>query len=243
MTEIQEIKEGLNSIKSFGEVLKTNPKVHCIINDVAVTLTANVLLAVGAQPSMTNDPFEVTAFTESADALSVNLGMLTHDKRSAIRIASDCAKQKKIPWVLDATMIDRSNHRLEFCEELLENLPTVIRGNEVEVNALCQHLNLTKADLCKNHRTILVATGDTDRIDSDKKSCELKHLGHPWMSRVSGMGCALSALIATMLATCDDAFDATLNTIFLFGVVGREAAKSSKGPGSFVNSFIDQLGV
>ena len=95
MTEIQKIKEGLESIKSFVEVLKDKPKVHCIVNDVAATLAANVLLAVGAQPSMTNDPFEVTAFTESADALSINLGMLTNDKRLAIGARQQMCEEKE----------------------------------------------------------------------------------------------------------------------------------------------------
>lgn len=243
MTEIQKIKEGLESIKSFVEVLKDKPKVHCIVNDVAATLAANVLLAVGAQPSMTNDPFEVTAFTESADALSINLGMLTNDKRLAIGAASKCAKKKNIPWVMDVTMIERSSLRLEYCQELLQNRPTVIRGNEIEVNALCRHLNLTKTELCKKHSTILVATGEIDTVDSSKKSCELKQLGHPWMSKVSGMGCTLSALIAAMLTVYDDPFDASVNTMFLYGVIGKRAANASQGPGTFVNTFIDHLAV
>ena len=242
MTEIQDIREGLESIKSFSEVLDNNPKVHCIVNDVAAPLTANVLLSVGAHPSMTDDPFEVTGFTESADALSINLGMLTNDKRRAVRIASECAIKNTIPWVLDATMIDRSNLRLELCEELLENMPTVIRGNDIEVNSLCNYLNLSKRELCKNYSAILVTTGETDWINSNTQSCKLKDLGHPWMSKVSGMGCTLSALIAAMLTAYDDAFDATLNTLFLYGVIGERAARSSQGPGSFVCAFIDHLG-
>ncbi len=241
MTEIQEIREDLESIKSFVEVLQNKPKVHCIVNDVAMAMTANVLLAVGAQPSMTHDPFEVTAFTESADALSINLGMLSNDKRRAIRIAAKCANKKSIPWVLDATLIERSSLRLEYCEELLEFQPTVIRGNHAEILALCQQLDKTKTELCHAHNTILVTTGEVDWVDSARKSCELKKLGHKWMSQVSGMGCTLSALIAASLTAYDDPFSAALKTLFLYGITGERAANDSSGPGSFFNNFLDRL--
>ena len=241
MTEIEEIREELESIKSFVDVLLEKPKVHCILNDVAMTMTANALLAVGAQPSMTSDPFEINAFTESADALSINLGMLNNDKRRAIRIAAKCAKKNKIPWVLDATLIERSNLRLEFCEELLEFEPTVIRGNHTEIFTLCQHLDKTKTEVCKAHNSVLVTTGEVDWVDSMRKSCELKKLGHQWMSQVSGMGCTLSALIAAMLTAYPDPFSAALKTLFLYGVTGERAANDSKGPGSFFNNFLDRL--
>src|SRR6266446_5055996 len=50
------------------------PRIHCITNTVAQTFTANMLLAVGAVPSMTVAPDEITAFLARADALLVNLG-------------------------------------------------------------------------------------------------------------------------------------------------------------------------
>ncbi len=241
MTEIENIKEDLESIKSFAEVLHANPKIHCIVNDVAIALTANVLLAVGAQPSMTNDPFEITAFTESADALSINIGMLSEERRHAIRTAAKCANRKNIPWVLDATMIDRSPLRQKFCEELLEFRPAVIRGNHLEIETLCNHLNKAKTALCQAYDAILVTTGEIDWVDSKSRSCEFKSLGHPWMSRVSGIGCTLSALIAAMLTTEDDSFGAAMKTLFLYGVIGSRAAKQAQGPGSFLTSFIDGL--
>ncbi len=243
MTVIEEIRGDLESIKSFVEVLQNQPKVHCIVNDVAMAMTANALLAVGAQPSMTNDLFEINAFTESADALSINLGMLTNDKRRAIRAATQCASNNKIPWVLDVTLVERSNVRLAFCEELLEQKPTVIRGNCAEVTALCQRQNKSKSELCQANDTVLVTTGEVDWVDSMSKSCEFKKLGHEWMSQVAGIGCTLSALIAAMLTAYDDPFSASLKTLFLYGINGERAAKESQGPGTFINHFIDCLSI
>ena len=47
------------------------PRVHCITNSVAQAFTANVLLAVGAIPSMTLSPREVSDFSARADALGL----------------------------------------------------------------------------------------------------------------------------------------------------------------------------
>lgn len=241
MTEIEEIREELESIQSFVEVFHAQPRVHCIINEVAATIAANTLLAVGAQPSMTNDPFEVTEFTESANALSINLGMLNNERRRSIRIAAKCANTKSIPWVLDATLIERSNLRLDFCEELMEHHPAVIRGNHAEINALCQHLGKDKTELCSSYNTVLITTGEIDWVDSARRSCQLKKLGHPWMSQVSGMGCTLSVLVAAMLTVYKDPFSAALKTLYLYGIFGERASKMAKGPGTFLATFLDCL--
>ncbi len=44
------------------------PRVHCITNSVAQKLTANVLLALGAQPSMTIAAEEMAASTSTTRA-------------------------------------------------------------------------------------------------------------------------------------------------------------------------------
>ena len=59
------------------------PRVHCITNPVAQTFTANVLLALGAAPSMTVSPKEVVPFARRCDALLVNLGMFDVERQKA----------------------------------------------------------------------------------------------------------------------------------------------------------------
>ncbi len=234
-------KEDVESIGSFVDNLRAQPKVHCIVNEVAAAMAANALLAVGAKPSMTSDPSEVSSFTESADSLSINLGMLTNNKRRAIRIAANCAEQKRIPWVLDTTLIDRSKERLKFCEELLDHHPAVIRGNHAEIASLCKHFDKDKTEFCRAHNVVLVSTGEVDWVDSIKRGSRLRGTGHPWMAQVSGMGCTLSALIAAMLTAFDDPFQASQNTLILYGTNGKRAAEQAKGPGTFFVSFMDCL--
>src|SRR5262245_3659922 len=78
-----------------------SPRVHCITNTVAQTLTANVLLAVGAVPSMTSAVDEVAIFVRGASALLVNLGTFDAERRAAAAVALDAATEEGRPWVLD----------------------------------------------------------------------------------------------------------------------------------------------
>ena len=70
------------------------PRVHCITNTVAQNFTANVLLAIGAVPSMTLSVEEIGAFVAGADALLVNLGTLDRERREATEIAVKTAVQE-----------------------------------------------------------------------------------------------------------------------------------------------------
>ena len=216
------------------------PRIHCITNDAASTLTANVLLAIGAQPSMTTDSSEIINFIEQSDAISINLGMLNDEKRNAIRNSARAAKRINKPWVLDPVMVDFSAPRLNFCQYLLRYNPSVIRGNEAEIKTLETATGLTCEQLNKKFSTIIAITGKLDRVVTDQTSWEASS-GHHWMSRVTGMGCALSALIATFISQETDYFQATTNAIALYGMAGEQAAEKAAGPGSFMARFTDAL--
>ena len=69
------------------------PRVHCITNAVAQNFTANMLLAVGAVPSMTIAPKEVKAFAARADALLVNLGTFDPERQKASLAAVGVGQQ------------------------------------------------------------------------------------------------------------------------------------------------------
>src|SRR5437870_1297239 len=83
-------------------------RVHAITNAAAQALTANLLLAAGATPSLTVAPDEITAFTVRADALLVNLGTLDADRRAAIPWVVATARAQGKPWVLDPVFADAS---------------------------------------------------------------------------------------------------------------------------------------
>ena len=108
------------------------PRVHCLMNTVAQKLVADGLSALGAIPSMTSSPEEVTAFVAKADALTVNLGTLDAARREAIRLALDAAAGAGRPWVLDPAHCDYSPPRAAFAQELLARGPAVLRANAAE---------------------------------------------------------------------------------------------------------------
>ena len=60
-------------------------------NSVAQNFTANMLLAVGAVPSMTVAPEEIAEFVKRSDALLVNLGTLDPARREAAETAARVA--------------------------------------------------------------------------------------------------------------------------------------------------------
>jgi hydroxyethylthiazole kinase len=64
--------------------------------------------------------------------------------------------------------------------------------------------------------------------------------GDAIMTRVTGVGCALGALMAAFLATADP-LRAAASASAVFAIAGERAAQSAPGPGSFAVAFLDQL--
>ncbi len=215
-------------------------RVHCIVNEAAVQLTANVLLAICCEPSMTNDAKEAKPLIQSSDALSINLGMLSDTKRSAIHEAVKLANLSQIPWVLDPVFVDRSKIRANFCRELVQFRPIVIRANKQEIQTLCDFENGSIEEFSQRFNVVLVETGKTDRIVFKDRTVELV-AGHPWMSQVTGMGCALSAMISSYITRSNDPFSSVYQAVTNYTLAGSKAAEQSQGPGTFVPNFLDQL--
>lgn len=222
---------------NLGEALASfraqRPHVHCITNNVAQAFTANVLLAAGAVPSMTIAREEIAAFVTMADALLVNLGTLDGERREAMAIAVDAARAQRKPWVLDPVFVQASPSRLALAKGLLDAKPDLVRANESEAKALF-------GDTAPPTGTVLAITGKRDRIVGEGRTITLS-LGHPFMDRVTAMGCALSALIAGFASAVPDGTIAASTALALFGLAGERAGKAASGPGSFVPLFLDHL--
>ncbi len=224
----------------LARIRERAPSVHCIINEAALPITANVLLAVGATPSFSFDSHDLYSFVESSDALSINLGMLMGIKRRAIRNAAVYITHFRKPWVLDPTLINRSASRTRFCREILEFNPSAIRGNTHEIKTLCKITRKSVTELSTDHSTVVIETGVADRICGSDRRSELV-AGHRRMTSVTGIGCALSALTAAALSVSEDTFDCACEIVQCYGDVGVQAAKQSRGPGTFVGYFLDGL--
>jgi hydroxyethylthiazole kinase len=218
------------------------PRVHCITNTVAQAFTANVLLAVGAIPSMTVAPEEVPDFTAMADALLINLGTLDPTRRSAALAAIEVAKEGGRPWVLDPVFADISRPRLAFARELVRHEPTVLRLNAAEFVALAgRDPTVQGVAACALETLSIVAlTGPTDLVTDGLRHALIEN-GHPLMAKVTAMGCASSAVAASFLAVEHDRMAAIVAGLVVMGVAGERAAAAARGPGSFAVAMLDAL--
>lgn len=214
------------------------PRVHCITNSVAQAFTANVLLALGAVPSMTLSGEEIGPFVASADALLVNLGTLDAERRAAVATAVQVANAQDRPWVLDPVFVDRSPPRAEHARALIAFAPRAIRLNAPELAALAATGDA--GDLARTARTTIGLTGARDVVTDGVRAASVAN-GHPLMARVTAMGCAASAVTAAFLSVERDAYAATLAALTVFGVAGEVAGGRAAGPGSFASEMLDVL--
>jgi hydroxyethylthiazole kinase len=218
------------------------PHVHCITNAVAQHFTANVLLAAGGTPSMTISRDEIASFAQFADALLVNLGTLDDERLAAADIAIATVQQSAKPFVLDPVFVQASPPRLAKAQMLLARKPDVVRANEPELTALlgCEPDEAAVTQACRDFATTFAMTGPVDRIVDAAGSIAMAN-GSRLMSRITAMGCALTALIAGFCVVEPNRRQASAAAILLFNVAGEIAEERSSGPGTFVPYFLDAL--
>lgn len=214
------------------------PRVHCITNAVAQELSANVLLALGAIPSMTIAAEEVEAFAASADALLVNLGTLDDVRRAAIPLAIRGARASARPMVLDPVFIERSPVRCAYAQEILKDplmRPDVVKANPGEVACLSG-----LDDLLGDETFTLAVTGAEDLIRQAGQELCLQN-GTGLLSRVTATGCSLGAVIGAFVSQSEDPLLGTASAVAVFNISAEMAAEKAEGPGSLVPAFLDQL--
>jgi len=231
------------------------PLVHCITNIVVAGFTANVLLAVGASPAMIENDHEAAEFAAMADALLVNLGTLSDERARACRAAAQSAHAAGTPWVLDPVAVGPLAYRTALAADLLTFSPTVIRGNASEVLSLAGAAGAgrgvdstasaeaalpTASELARRTGAVVAVSGKVDYITDGESVVEVR-TGHELMTQVTGVGCALGALVAAACAVEDSALAAALSATSLLTVAAERAAAVSAGPGSFAVALIDEL--
>ena len=236
-------------------VRQTAPLVHCLTNLVVSNFTANVLLALGASPAMVTAAEETEEFAQIADALLVNLGTIDSAQLLAMRLAVSGANRAGKPWVLDPITAGLA-FRTSAAQHLLTQKPAVIRGNASEIMALASTGgvkvkgadSLARSDealesavaLAKVNRMVVAVSGEIDYITDGTRTLSLKG-GHPLMTRVTGVGCALNAAIAAFIVAARDPFLGTVGAMLAFSRAGEDAAEVAAGPGSFAVAFLDML--
>lgn len=232
------------------------PLILSLTNSVVQPITANMLLAVGAAPVMLNDATESEQLLQAgADGLLVNVGTLSHEQAAQMRRALDAACAAGLPWVLDPVAVGLLSFRTEFCRELLAMKPTLIRGNASEIMALAgetaggRGTDTTEESSAAVHAArklagmtggAVLVTGEVDYVTDGVRVLALAN-GHPIMTRVTGVGCAMGALAAACLAAAPDAFTGAAACAAILGIAGERAAARCTRPGSFAVALLDEL--
>ena len=234
-----------------------SPLVHSITNLVVMNFNANALLALGAAPVMAHAEEEVRDMVGIAQALVLNIGTLEPDWIRAMKLALAAARERGIPVVLDPVGAGATPYRNAALAELLQaGAPTIVRGNASEIMSLAGLAVRTRGvdsaassleavdaarGLARELGAVVCVSGADDHVvDASGRWATLSN-GHPWMTRVTGVGCSASALVGAFAAVQPDAWRATLAAMAHLGVVGETAVERVQAVGAGVGRLQTEL--
>lgn len=241
----------------LAAVREKAPLVQCLTNSVVTGFTANVLLAIGAVPAMVDIPGEAGAFAAVADGVLINLGTPSAEQREAMREAAAGATRSGTPWVLDPVAVGTLAVRTALAHDLAALTPTVVRANASEVLALTSRsaggrgVESTDgaesaldpaARFARERGSVVAISGPTDLITDGSRTAGVAN-GHPLLTRVTGAGCALGAVVAAFCAArgTRSAHEAAVAAHVVYGLAAERAAASAAGPGTFAVHLVDAL--
>jgi hydroxyethylthiazole kinase len=242
-------------VEDLARMRGSSPLTHCITNIVVTNFTANVLLAIGAAPAMIVTIEEAAEFVRIAQALLINVGTITSHDAGVMLKAAATAKETRTPWVLDPVAAGVLAFRTGVVTELIRHKPAIIRGNASEILSVAgavgggKGVDSTAAsgeavpvarELAKETGAVVAISGEVDYLTDGETVIRVPG-GDRIMTRVTGTGCALGALMAAFLPVTESPLKAATAASAIFAVAGERAARSSQGPGSFSVSFLDQL--
>ena len=232
-----------------------SPLVHNVTNYVAMDITANALLAVGASPLMAHALEEIDEIVAISGAVAINIGTLEPKWVEAMHRAAERAATQTKPWVLDPVGAGATRYRTETSRDLARRHPTAIRGNASEILALAGATVVTKgvdsvhgsgeardvaARLARELRCVVVVTGAVDYVTDGTRTIAVTN-GHPLMTRITALGCTATSLVAACLAVNGSPLVAAAHAMAIVGVCGELAAESAAGPATLRVQLIDAL--
>lgn len=242
---------------SYQHIKQQAPIIHNITNYVSAPIVANILLAIGASPVMAHELQEMSAITTLANALVLNIGTLDKETLAAMQLAQAQALKQQIPIILDPVGVGASDFRKHAALSLLSNGVDIIRGNASEIMALANADESARAvaidaldssqsavvpaqQLARMHQCVVMISGPTDYVINATDVVAMSY-GDSLFTRVTGMGCSLTAVIACFAAIIADYTQAAIEAALFYSLVGQQVAAIANGPASFQQRFVDSL--
>lgn len=251
----------------LASVRTTHPLVHNITNYVTVHDVANIILACGGSPIMSDEPEDVVDITAICNALNINIGTLNKHSIDAMFAAGEKAASLGHALLLDPVGAGASRLRTTTALELMASFSfTAIRGNISEISTLASGTGTTrgvdadvadavtdaniaaKAALAKAFAAktgaVVAITGAIDLVADSTRCCAIRN-GTPRMGGITGTGCQLSGMSAAFLAANKETpFEAMAAAICAMGLAGEIAEKAllpGEGSATFGNRIIDAI--
>jgi hydroxyethylthiazole kinase len=171
--------------------------------------------------------------------------------------AAERATARGTPWVLDPVGTGATSYRTRTARDLAGRKPSVVRGNASEILSLAGEVGGTKGvdstrgadeaagvarELARGLGCVVAVTGAVDYVTDGRVTLAVEH-GHPMMTRVTALGCALTGITGAFLAVEADPLLASAYALALFGLAGEMAASGAIGPGTLRVRIIDALHV
>ncbi len=251
----------------MDNVRNTVPLVHNITNYVTVNDVANILLACGGSPIMSDEPEDVADITSICGGLNINIGTL--NKRTIEGMFAAGRKTNELGHVLllDPVGVGAGALRTGTAMKLMEELKfDAIKGNISEIKTLAIGSGTTKgvdADVAdavteenldeavafvKNFAVksgcIIAVTGAIDLV-SDGKKCYVIRNGRPEMEKITGAGCQLAGMMTAFLIANPDAKPeaaaAAVCAMGLAGEIGWSRMQDGDGNSTYRNRIIDAI--
>ncbi len=250
--------EGEDLAGRIGDLLSRlrdrRPLIHIITNFVTMRDVADATLALGALPIMALAGQEVEEIASASGALVLNLGTLTHERFEAMIRAGRAANTAGIPIIIDPVGVGASTFRLASTRRALaEFRVTIVRANAGEAAAVLGAegtmrgvesrepliaADVLSARLARMTGAVAAVTGPHDHASDGSRHLSVEN-GSPMLTRISGGGDLVTAIIAAFAAIEQDALLAAAAGLATAGVAAERAARDASGPGSFKVALVD----
>jgi len=255
------LRDRLNQLRKRGAL------VHNITNYVTVNDVANVILACGGSPIMSDDTEDAPDITSICGGLNINIGTLNHNTIPAMFASGKRANELGHKVLLDPVGAGASSLRTKTALDLMDQVHfDVIRGNISEIRTLAGGSGRTQGvdanaldavtedtldegvafakSFANSCGSIVAVTGAIDLV-SDGGKCYVIRNGRPEMGRITGTGCQLSGMTtAYLVANQDDMLEATAASVCAMGLAGEIGwANMQPGDGNstYRNRIIDAI--
>lgn len=251
----------------MDNVRKNVPLVHNITNYVTVNDVANILLACGGSPIMSDEPEDVEDITSVCGGLNINIGTLHQSSIEGMLLAGKKANELGHPVLLDPVGAGASRLRTDTALRIMKEIKlTVIRGNISEIKTLAYGSGTTKGvdadvadavteeklndaiafvkNFARKTSCIIAVTGAIDLV-SDGEICYVIRNGRPEMGKITGTGCQLSGMMtAYVAANQEKPLEAAASAVCIMGLAGEigwSRMQEGDGNATYRNRIIDAV--